>query len=56
MFSLVSVCSQGGPHMTITHDALNLTVQGPPPLQDLRLLHASDICRPRPETCSNLFT
>ena len=30
MFSLVSVCLfTGGPHMTITHDALDLTVQGP---------------------------
>ena len=44
MFSVVcfchsvcpSVCPQGGPHVTITHDALDLTVQGstiqaPPP-------------------------
>ena len=29
MFSPVSVCSQGGPHVTITNDAMNLTVQGP---------------------------
>ena len=29
MFSVVSVCSLGA-HVTITHDALDLTVQGPP--------------------------
>ena len=36
MFSVVSVCPEGGFHVTITHDALYLTmqgttVQGPPP-------------------------
>ena len=35
MFSVMcicqSVCSWGGPHVTITHDALDLTIQGPPP-------------------------
>ena len=38
MFSVISVClsvcSQAGPHVTITHDALDLTMQGilaPPP-------------------------
>ena len=37
MFSLVSVCHSvqclcvwGGPHVTITHDALDITVQPPP--------------------------
>ena len=34
MFSVMSVCS-GGPHMTITHDALDLTVQDPPRTWDL---------------------
>ena len=29
MFSVVSVRSQWGSHMTINHDALNLAVQGP---------------------------
>ena len=27
MFSVMSVCSQGRPHVTITHDASDLTVQ-----------------------------
>ena len=38
MHSVVPVCSQWS-HMTITYDALYLTVQG----------------RPTPTTCSNLF-
>ena len=38
MFSVVSVC--GGSHVTITHDALDLTIQGPP--------------GPAPQTCSFL--
>ena len=42
MFSVVcgyySVCPQGGPHVTIAHDALDLKVQGPlaAPLPDIR--------------------
>ena len=39
MFLQVSVCHsvQGAPHVTITHDALDLTVQAPtPPPQDIR--------------------
>ena len=32
MFSQASVCGQegGGSHVTVIHDALDLTVQGPP--------------------------
>ena len=38
MFLLVSVCSQeGGPHVAISHDTLNLSVQGPPWTSDMRL-------------------
>ena len=50
----MSVCPQGGPHVTITHDALDFIVQSdmehgnpPPP--------ASDIWRPV-QTCSLDFT
>ena len=37
----LSVCPKGGPHVTITHDALDLTTQGSPsitalPLPDMR--------------------
>ena len=51
MFSLAFVCLQGrgGPHVTITHDALDLTVQPTHP-------PAYDISWPFLETCSNLFT
>ena len=36
ILSLTSVCSHGGLHVTITHDALDLTVQGQPWILDLR--------------------
>ena len=36
IFSLTSVCSHGGLHVTITHDALDLTEQGHPWTLDLR--------------------
>ena len=32
MFSVSSVCSRGGSYVTISHDALDLTTQGPFPL------------------------
>ena len=65
MFSQMSVCHsvQGVPYVTITHDALDLTVS--PPLVP-RLPHirpgtphppsATDIWWPTLETFSNLFT
>ena len=58
IFSVVcvcqSVCPQGS-HVTITHDALDLTVQAPmgPHVQGPP---ASDIWWPRLETCPKLFT
>ena len=66
MFSQVCVCLStggGGPHVTITHDALALTVQGPSwPWTPPDMGHgtpgpapASDIWWPSLETCSNLF-
>ena len=64
MFSYTSVCqpvclSTWGPHVTITHDALDLTVQGSyPQKSDLgppALPPASDIWWSSLETCSNLF-
>ena len=53
-----SVCSKGrGSHVTITHDALDLTIQGPPPgLPPPYRDPVSDIWWPRLKTCSNLFT
>ena len=59
-----SFCRAGGSHVTIAHDALDLTVQGipapPPPwISDLCTgppSAASDIWWPTLETCSNLFT
>ena len=35
MLSYVSVYPQEGPHVTVTHDALDLTVQGPQDLHSL---------------------
>ena len=43
--------STGGPHVTIIHDALDLTIDSPIPPPP-----ASGIWWPRLETCSNLFT
>ena len=41
MFSIVSVClsvcPQGGSHVTITHDTLDLTGKGPPQLCPLNM-------------------
>ena len=38
MFSFVSVCLQAwGPIVTIKHDALDLTIQGPPWTRDLTI-------------------
>ena len=59
MFSQVSVCHSvrggGGYHMTITHDPLDLTAQGPqlqPPPPDMKhedpLLRTWDIGTPPP--------
>ena len=57
MFSQVSVILLGGPHVTITHDALDLTVQGPSSRQSPSIQPpTSDIWWPRLEICSNLFT
>ena len=63
--SVVSVCHSvptGGPHVTITHDALDLTVFPLPP-PDLGPSQsqsqpdpASDIWWPSLKICSNLFT
>ena len=46
---------EGGPNVTIIHDALNLTVQSPFPPSDMQSL-SSDIWWSSLETCSNLFT
>ena len=50
----MSVCSQGGPHVAITHDALDLTVQGPPtPTKDmLRFVKFDLTLQGPPPTCS----
>ena len=45
MFSVVSVCSQGRSHVTITHDALDITIHGLPPL--------SCDCSPSPSQASS---
>ena len=55
------VCPQGGTHVAIKHDALDLTVQGPSPSLYSAPSHsspypASDIWWPRMEACLNLFT
>ena len=44
MFSLLSVCSQGGPHVNITQNALDFTVQAASPLwtSDLSPSQTSD--------------
>ena len=56
MFSVVAVCLQGGFHVTIIHDALDTTVQGPPsPAPFHRDSPASDIWWLKLKTCSNLF-
>ena len=62
---LSAFLSTGGPHVTITHDALDLNIQGPTPSQ-LPLCGnppalvptppGSGSWWPRPETCSNVFT
>ena len=60
MFSVLSVVQSvilsiwGGFHVAITHDASDLNVQGPDPLQDLP--PASEMWWSRLETYSNLFT
>ena len=70
MFSVVSVCSQRDPHVTITHDVFDLNLQDclphpapwPPPSCSLDIKHGSawpppsDIWWPSQKTCSNLFT
>ena len=69
MFSRVFVCPQRGTHVTISHDALDLTVQGSPRPPDsqtmgsqgpsltlaLALAPISDSWWPSLETCSNMF-
>ena len=46
MFSQVSVCSQRGrrPHVTITHHALDLTVQPSPPKRHLVVATETEAC------------
>ena len=53
MFSLLSVCSQGGPHVNITQNALDITVQVPSPLgtTDLSPSQTSD---PQPPGASDM--
>ena len=56
MFSVMWVCqSTGGVHVTINHDVLDLTIQGPP-WQWTYLKPASHIWWQKLESCSNLFT
>ena len=51
MFSVMSVghSVHGGPHVTITHDALDLPVE-PPPFLDMRHWSPSPSPGPRPVT------
>ena len=60
MFSVVSVCLQGVSHVTITNDALDLTVQAPVGLPPWDLIGqgppATDNWWPSLGTFSNLFT
>ena len=63
VFMCVSFCPQRRSHVTITHDALDFTIQGPPLAQSPLYRDpsgpstpAGDIWWPRPGTCSNLFT
>ena len=53
MFSLVSVCHsvQGGPVLTITHDSLDVTVQGLLAPASLHVTSGSHHWRPA-QTCS----
>ena len=53
MFSFVSVCPQGGSRVNITHNASDLTTQGPPDM--FQILHLGHHCTGLPQTCSNLF-
>ena len=61
IFSAVSVCSQGVTYVTITHDALDITVQAPlvpaqaPWILDLGPLLGSDILWSSLETCTNML-
>ena len=64
MFSVVSVNGVGGSHVTITHDALNLTIRHPnpprtgTPLQTCSTwtsLYIPSPPYPLPKICSNLF-
>ena len=53
--SYVIVCSYGGSHVSITNDALDLTLQRSS-VGTLIPIPTADIWWPRLETCSNLFT
>ena len=55
-FSHVCLSVHRVPHVTITHDALDLTVQGLTPSVEVTSPSISDIWWPWLETCSNLFT